>query len=118
MYQLVGNNLDFEINPHIASLQYKKQSIHWFNLMAVKHRILALHLHDDGPQHPIEEMEASLCLPSIEEHLGLNNNMIILVERVLTQRLHVFQQFEALVIRHVPHKYSKDTREKTDQVRH
>ena len=115
-YQIVGDNIDFEIRPHFSTTVREKRLIHWFNVMAVKHRILANHLPDNGPQRPIKEFEPCHCIPSAKDHAVLRQNFIVLVERVLSERIAAFRPTKQSVVQHIPHKYSDIARKTTDQV--
>ena len=115
-YQIVVDNLDLEITPHLATTQYLKRSIHWVNAMAVKHRILGNHLSDTGHQRSIDELEPCHILPTPEDHRCLRQNFITFVERVLTVRLKAFAPLKKIVIQHIPHQYSELAKTSTAQV--
>ena len=103
-FQLVGDNLDLEVKPHIQTLQQHKQSIHWFNLMAVKHRIQASHLPNDKPQRAISDLLNTDFLPSYSDHQKLRHHFTILVARVLVRRLQCLQPLKQHSTQHIQHK--------------
>ena len=47
-YQIVGDNLDLEIKPQITTKSHHRRLVHWFNSMAIQHRVLGHHLDDDS----------------------------------------------------------------------
>ena len=115
-FQLIGDNLDLQVAPHIQSVQYHPQSLHWFNLLAVKHRVQAAHLTNTTSQRPVTDLMNSDFLPSSHDHCELRKHFVILVGRVLVERLASFEVLRGQAIYHVRHKYSNVMKSKTEMV--
>ena len=116
-FQIVGDNIDFEIHPTLSTLKYKKDSFHWFNSMAVKHRILGNALPDTAPQRSISDFDATFLLPTADDHSALREAFVILVERIFTLRLKAFYSLRDVVNWHIPHKYSSERKKATEVVK-
>ena len=84
--------------------------------MAVRQRIEALHLPDNAPKRPLEEMEPASFFLSLGEHQMLRSQLIVLVERIITDRIPALRKYRGSVIRHIPHKYFEISKQKTEQV--
>ena len=117
-YQIIGDNIDLEIRPHLESLQYSRQSLHWFNLMAVKHRIAAADLPDDKPLMPLENLDVMDFIPSFSNHIKLRNEFATLVKRILLKRFAWLQPSRRRHTTYIRHKYSDVTKSRTSIVSH
>eukprot|EP00118_Oscarella_pearsei_P022311 m.255200 g.255200 ORF g.255200 m.255200 type:complete len:434 (+) comp40393_c0_seq14:1813-3114(+) len=113
-YQLVGDNLDLEISPHLSTLKSKKQ--YWFNVMAVKHRVLGNDLFNEEPRRSISEFDAFDCFPTLKEHSDMREQFIFLVERVLVERFKVFEPLKRETTRYIRHQYSDLAGTATEQI--
>lgn len=79
-FQLVGDNIDKNISPHDVRLDSQTQSLHLFQVYAVKDRIDFSSL-DDNPSLPDkEQIQFDSILPSEEDYTALTMNMCQLPE--------------------------------------
>ena len=115
-FQIIGDNIGLEIKPHVDSLHYRRQSIHWFNVLAVKQRIQAAKLPNDKPQRPISSMQNAEFLPSLMDHRLIREHFIILVTRVIVKFLPCLSQMKHYSFQHMKHKYSNIMKTKSEQV--
>ena len=67
-FQITGDNLDLMVKVKHMSASNQNNSIHWFNLNAVKNRVLANHLSNDNLVKSVLEVENAEFLPSPEDN--------------------------------------------------
>ena len=115
-YQITGDNLDLMIKVKHMSSTNQNNSIHWFNLNAVKNRVLANHLPNDQPIKSVLDIENVDFLPSAKDNDKYLHDITALVTRVVIKNVPAFANFKDVVIHHLPHKYSDDMKEKSIQV--
>ena len=70
--------------------------------------ILIESLDDEKPQGDIALSPLRTFLPSKESCRQLRDDFIVLISRVLVQRIPVFYIFKDIVPSHIPHKYSRE----------
>ena len=109
-FQITGDNLD------LMSESNQKNSIHWFNLNAVKNHVLANHLSNDNPVKSVLELENVEFLPSTEDNEAYLHNITALATRVVVRNIPAFSQFKDIAVKHILHEYSDVMKEKSDQV--
>ena len=115
-FQITGDNLDLMVKVKHMSASNQNNSIHWFNLNAVKNRVLANHLSNDYPIKSVLELENVEFLPSPEDNEAYLHNITALETRVLVRNIPAFSQFKDIVVKHILHEYSDVMKEKSDQV--
>ena len=115
-FQITGDNLDLMVKVKHMSASNQNNSIHWFNLNAVKNRVLANHLSNDYPIKSVLELENVEFLPSPEDNEAYLHNITALATRVLVRNIPAFSQFKDIVVKHILHEYSDVMKEKSDQV--
>ena len=115
-FQIICDNIDLEITPHLSTIHHRKQSLYWVNLLAVKHRVQANDLPDDRPQKPIQEMKNSEFLPSLLDHAALRLQFITLTARITTKRLTCLFDFSKLAVSHIKHRHSGSMKQKSELV--
>ena len=81
----------------------RDQDHHWFNLYAVKDRVLGLHLAEEQPLPDIATLPLSTFLPNIEDCINICKEFIILVARVLLRYFPWFECLKPEVPSHIPH---------------
>ena len=83
------------------------KSLHYFNVYAVCDRIDSSQLAEIHQTPP--KLQLSDFLPSSEDYVVLKTNLQVIISRILCQHMDVFKtNFSKNVIRHIPHKYSKE----------
>ena len=116
VHQKNGDNLDWIRRPSIYSQDRDTESIHWFNLLAYDNRVVDRDLNGKDPIKDVMDLENSTFLPSPEEHSQLKDEFVVLVLRVLIKYCKFFKQCANLVPAHIPHKYSKEMRHRSQVV--
>jgi hypothetical protein len=115
-YQIIGDNVDLYVKvKHMASERQNK-SIHWFGMNAVQNRVTGCHLQNEHPIKPILEMENVEFLPTSEDNKDLLHDFIPLAARILADKVSAFRCFKGAVVRHIPHQYSQQMKQKSHQV--
>lgn len=115
-FQITGDNLDLMVKVKHMSASHQNNSIHWFNLNAVKNRVLANHLSNDNPVKSVFELENVEFLPSPEDNEAYLHNITALATRVVVRNIPAFSQFKDIVVKHILHEYSDVMKEKSDHV--
>lgn len=115
-YQITGDNLDLMVKVKHMSSTNQNNSIHWFNLNAVQNRVLANHLPNDQPIKPVMELENVEFLPSPKDNEAYLHDITALVTRTVVKNIPALSKFKDTIVKHIPHKYSDEMKEKSTQV--
>lgn len=115
-FRIVGNNTDYEIHARFQSQQHKNSSIHWTHQFAVLDRVQDPQLVNQGSQKLVSEIQLGELLPDNDVQALFIRKWAVIVSRVITKYLPAFQQFQNVVVRHIPHQYSKDMSQKSNCV--
>ena len=115
-YQIIGDNVDLMIKVRHQASGKPNKSIHWFHLNAVKDRVSGAGLSEKGSIKLVDQVENWEILPSYQDNEDLLHDFIPLFAQVICDRIPALKSFKDLVIRHIPHKYSNVTKQKSEQV--
>lgn len=115
-YQIIGDNVDLMIKVRHQASDKPNKSIHWFHLNAVKDRVSGAGLSEKGSIKLVDQVENWEILPSYQDNEGLLHDFIPLFARVICDRIPALKSFKDVVVRHIPHKYSNVTKQKSEQV--
>jgi len=74
------------------------------------------HLDRFSSQKPVSEIQFAELLPDNDVMANLVRNWSVIVSQVITKYLQPFHQFRDVVVRHIPHEYSKEMSQKSDSV--
>lgn len=113
---MVGDNIDYEIQARVQSQQHKNRSIHWTHQFAVLDRVQDPNLDSQRSQKKVGDIQLAEILPDRIVQTRLVRNWAVIVSRVITKYLPPFQSFQDVVVRHIPHKYSKEMSQQSDSV--
>jgi len=114
--RLVGDNIDYEIHARVQSQQHCNRSIHWTHQFAVLDRVQNPQLDRFSSQKPVSEIQLAELLPDNDVMANLVRNRSVIVSWVITKYLQPFRQLRDVVVRHMPHEYSKEMSQKSDSV--
>lgn len=112
-YLLVGDNLDKNISPRDMRVGNQVKSLHYFHSYAVHDRIDVSDLSDDQPKNDIQSLPVTTFVPSADDCTTLRSNYIVLVARVIVDKLPYFSSLHKCVVQHIPHRYSKAMEQKS-----
>lgn len=110
---LVGDNLDKNITPRDMRVGNQVKSLHYFHSYAVHDRIDVSDLSDDQPKNDIQSLPVTTFVPSADDCTTLRSNYIVLVARVIVDKLPYFSSLHKCVVQHIPHRYSKAMEQKS-----
>jgi hypothetical protein len=110
------DNIDYRQEVHHMTQEHQAVDKHYLTVCATKNRIHGNHLSTVMQADQLSTMENGKCIPSRMEQISQRDNYIQLVERVLVQNISCLQSFKDVVVHHIPHMYSKETKEPTDSV--
>ena len=74
------------------------------------------HTGHQQSQKSVADIQLSEILPDRNVQSCLVRNWAVIVSKVVTKYLDPFKPFQGLVVRHIPHKYSKEMSQKSDSV--
>lgn len=106
-YAIIFDNLDFFVRTHHQSVVRGNKSLHWIHHLAVEDRVPSHHLSKDKPTQPIMEYDIGDSLPGPETQAHMRCEYVVLGSRILAQHLDAFKPFSTVMVRHIPHKFSK-----------
>ncbi|CAH1232995.1 Hypp553 [Branchiostoma lanceolatum] len=106
-FQLIFDNLDFQVTAKHQSKTNKNKSIHWVHQYAAKDRVLN-DFDSDKQQKPLRDLGVSDILPTEEVQNQLRRDYIILVSRVMVTYLSAFEALKGVVVKHIPHPYTEE----------
>ena len=116
-FVIAFDNIDLELKVKNMTMTIpKKKNIHWVNHKMFINRVHRNSLPCNGPRCDLSEVSNSNFLPSIKDQKRQRFNYIVLVSRILTQYFDAFGPLMDVCVQHIPHKYSKEMREKSTKV--
>ena len=90
--------------------------LHHTAKMAVVSRVCGDHLSDEKPFIPLSELTHGEFVCSGVDHMKQRLNYMTLVGRIITSNLDCLEDFSSEVIKHIPHDYSKEMSQKSENV--
>lgn len=115
-YQVIGDNIDLYVKVKHQASDRQNKSIHWFAMNAVQNRVKGEDLDNTQPKKAILDVENAEFLPSKEDNSDLLHDFVPLVARVLADKVPALKGFKQAVVRHIPHEFSKEMKQKSAQV--
>ena len=112
----MGDNIDYEIHARVQSQKHRNRSIYWTHQFAVLDRVQDPQLESHSSQKSVNEIQFAELLPDKDVMENLVKNWAVIVSRVITTYLPLFQSFRDAVVRHIPHEYSKEMSQKSNSV--
>jgi len=109
---------NFDIYQRVREMTEDNQNIdiHWVNHNSVTNRVSGNDLSDAAPICDILEVNNAKLLPNMPDHMMQRENYIVLVERVLTEELPYLGFCKDAVVRHIPHRHSREMSKKSEKV--
>ena len=108
-FQIVGDNIDFEVKAKFMTLSQRNRSLHWFNMVAVDERVCPPEdLSNERPTRSILSVSETAFLPSPEELQRIRDEFIMLFARSIVTYLKDFSIFRSSVHFHLPHDHSNE----------
>ena len=104
------------VNARIQSVESSNRSIHWTQQYAVLNRVNEVALDTKRPRKPLEELQLLDLLPDKASLERLKHRWAVLVSRIISKYLTKFHPLRDVVIRHIPHHYSKEMKTKSQTV--
>ena len=89
------------------------KSLHYFHSYAVHDRIDVSDLSDDQPKDDLQSLPVTTFVPSVDDCTTLRSNYIVLVARVIVDKLPYFSGLRQSVVQHISHRYSKAMEQKS-----
>ncbi|XP_072027736.1 LOW QUALITY PROTEIN: uncharacterized protein [Amphiura filiformis] len=114
-YQLVGDNIDFTLNPRHQTTEHGKKNIHYFNFLAVKNKVSGNEYPDDKPAGDVKSTPLSAYLPDHADNLKLREEWVILAGQIITYMIPAFEDFKSFPD-HIDHEYSHLAKQKSEVV--
>ena len=105
-FQFVIDNLDLRQDVKDMRSDNQNKEFHWTNMNFVMNRVSGLHLPDDEPICQLSDLPNGAVLPQAKDHLNNRENYIVLVGRIITERIPALNFLKHAVQKHIHHKYS------------
>ena len=115
-FKLVGDNIDKTIEPRDMRINNQANSVHYFNVYAVRDRINFSHLSSNASMISPEDIKFDAFYPSSDDDNKLLLNFEILVTRILVKHLPGMEKLSSKVTDHISHKYSSNMTQKSKVV--
>ena len=116
-FQITGDDVDLAIKARHMAMYNQNQSIHWFNLNAIKNRVNGNHLSDKMETKSILELENISFLPSLGDNQDLMHDLIPLIARCMIFNIPALSNiFNGAAVKHILHIYTDVINEKSEQV--
>jgi len=112
-YILGGDNVDKTVTPRYMNMDKQRQSLHYFQIMAVLDRVDFHHLPNDKPIGEVSALPVSVFLPDQEDCRSLRSNYAVLLGRELVRSIPYFKEFTDCIPSHINHKYSREMAQKS-----
>ena len=101
----------------IQNNRTSNKSLHWFQVYAVKDRVVCGNSLSDGPQKSLSNLHMKEFLPTAEVHANLINDFTFFIKRILIQYLPVYHDiFSKAVTYHIPHTHMAEMAKKSEVV--
>jgi hypothetical protein len=115
-FKFVGDNFDKDVKPRDMRFNRQTQSLHYFNVYAVRDRIDTSNFSEKHESPPTLQLYD--FLPSNEDYSSLKENFKVLVSRILCQNMKFFKNnFSKSIQWHIEHQYSSEMKRKSQIVR-
>ena len=112
-YKLGGDNIDKDVKPRFMRQDKQTQSLHYFNVIAVRDRIDTTNL-EGYTWSESSNISLSDILPSSDNYEQLKENFKVLVSRILCENMGFFKEhFLDIITHHIHHQYSQQMSQKS-----
>ena len=115
-FKLVGDNIDKTIKPRDMRIDHQTQSLHYFHSFAVKDRVNFSSLPNTISLINPPEIDLQCFLPTADDQLVLEENLCVLISRMVVQYIPFFRRCTSKVKQHIDHPYSKEMARKSTVV--
>jgi len=112
-YILGGDNVDKTVSPRYMTADKQRQSLHYFQILAVLDRIDFHHLSNDKLIGEVSALPFSTFLPDRDDCKSLRSNYAVLLGRELVNSIPYFKDFADCIPIHIEHKYSREMSQKS-----
>ena len=108
---------NFNMRKSVCDMTESHQNINenWVTHLVVRNRI-SDHALSTTVERDIFEMSNGDVLPNHYDHRSQMKNYITLIQRILVERIPCFAAMKPHVLYHIPHKHSKEAKEKAENV--
>ncbi|XP_057296531.1 uncharacterized protein LOC130625446 isoform X2 [Hydractinia symbiolongicarpus] len=110
-YQIIGDNLDYEVNVRHQGINNPNRSHHWFHYIAVKDRV-----HPSQDPKSFEDYRRASVLPDNHTLVMLADNFKHLVTRTIVSFIPAFESFKKHTQKHIAHPFVDEMSKKSEVV--
>ena len=114
-FKFIGDNLDKKRRVRDIRSDHQGQLLHMYSILVARTRV-PTSLSRSGEVAPIMSIPTSLFLPNMQDLEKVENNLVVLVSRIITAHIKCLQPLAKYVPEHIKHKYSDAMAEKSDVV--
>lgn len=110
-----GDNCDMHVQTRQKSNINPNKSFHWFHFYAIRDSVSGDHLSEFHTVR-LKDIPIRNFLPTNDDLSMLKRDFILLCSRIVVLKVKSLQDFKDCAFWHIPHHYSKEAAEKTDEV--
>ncbi|XP_057301509.1 uncharacterized protein LOC130635974 isoform X1 [Hydractinia symbiolongicarpus] len=110
-WQIIGDNLDYEVNVRHQGINNPNRSHHWFHYIAVKDRV-----HPSQDPKSFEDYRRASVLPDNHTLVMLADNFKHLVTRTIVSFIPAFESFKKHTQKHIAHPFVDEMSKKSEVV--
>ena len=115
-FRIVGDNIDKNVKPRDMTSEHQTRSLHYFHAYAVRDRIDLSDYSSEPPVPDLGKMNFDALLPSDDDAVVLQTNMVTLIGLVLCKYMPFFAKFSTGLGRHIRHEFYEDMCTKSNVV--
>eukprot|EP00731_Ephydatia_muelleri_P006316 Em0003g564a len=115
-FRLVGDNIDKTVGPRFMRHNHQSQSLHYFNVYAVKDRVDLHHLSPNISMIDLQDVDVNRFLPSEDDYAALISNFQFLIAKVMAKCVPGLVHLSPLLPGHIQHIHSKAMSMKSEVV--
>lgn len=114
-YQIIGDNLDLNVQTRHKTNDHKNNSFHWFNMYAIIDPVSGNHLSDKHQRY-LDEVPLTEFLPTSRDVQHIEKDFIVLCARILVKHLPQLKELKKVLVYHIPHQYTQEMSKKSEEV--
>ena len=116
MLQLCFDNVDTHVEVHDMTEEYQNIDTHECAIAFVPNRVTNNVLSMDSPQGSLKDLDNANLLCSREEYDLHRDNLLALVERIITADIKCLQFLKNDIVKHIIHAHSREMAKKCHMV--
>ena len=114
-FKFVGDNVDKKKGVRDLRTGHHGEMKHMYSMLVVRSRVTSS-LAPHNAHCNLESLHPSILLPTADDVCPIQQNLVVLVSRILCHYIDCLSSFSSAVLSHIPHKYSQQMACKSETV--